>query len=190
MSHPSEWDTPRTQAFAGRLVRRREVPWGLSPGGLGEDLSEQASERAPGWGWLRFAEGLGEARAEAGIEVRFAWEFADRTERVPAPVREGLNHNQKPFHLWNVERIEEKGGLGLRPVEPYRLGGAAADPEARGMPREFPTATGALEEERERAERERAAERAEVEARRRVWRQSLPFGRAEEAPEVEPREGR
>lgn len=178
------WDTPDTHAFCRRLLRRREQPWGLSPGALGAEL-DRAGEAARGARWLRFAAARGGASLGEVTGARTEWRVADPQERIPDRVREGLNYNQKPFHLWNVERIVEKHGLELEPLDPYRLGGAAADPEPRGMPSD-PVST-SLEARRLAAlEREqRAANLREAEARRRLWRQPLPFGQREEPADAD-----
>ncbi|MBL4849473.1 MAG: hypothetical protein JKY65_28420 [Planctomycetes bacterium] len=173
------WDDAKSRAFCARLVARREVSWGLSPGGLGQLLVEQ---EAPGWAWLAFAERLGEASSWGALESRLLVAEGDRTTSVPASVREGLNANQKPFHLWNVERIVEKPHYRLVEEPPYRVGGAAAeDPDApRGMPSDTTTTTRQLCAELEGEARARAREELEALARKRVWSQPTPFGKSEE----------
>lgn len=176
------WDDAQARAFVARLVKRREVRWGLSPGGLGELLSEHALHSSPGWAWDAFAARLSEGRAQVGVEGRFQVEEGDRTTSVPAPVREGLNHNQKPFHLWNVERIVEKPFYMLEEEPPYRVGRAAdEDPNApRGMPRDVANSSSELAAELQEEAATRAAEAAQVVARRALWGQALPFGRSED----------
>jgi len=178
----SGWDDERARAFAARLIKRHEATWGLSPGGLGERLRAHAEEAAPGWTADAFAARISGAHAQEGVEERFRVEEGDRTTSVPAPVREGLNHNQKPFHLWNVERIVEKPYYMLEPQDPYRVGLAAEDdPEApRGMPQDASSSSAELVAELDREAAARAAEAAAADARRALWGQALPFGKREE----------
>ena len=180
----SGWDDERARAFAARLIKRHQTTWGLSPGGLGERLRAHAEEAAPGWTADAFAARISAAHAQAGVEGRFRVEEGDRTTSVPAPVREGLNHNQKPFHLWNVERIVEKPYYLLEPQAPYRVGLAAEDdPQTpRGMPQGLPSSSAELVQELESEAAAKAAEAAAAAARRALWEQALPFGQREEEP--------
>lgn len=175
------WDDERSRAFVARLVKRHVATWGLSPGGLGELLREHVDEVAPGWAVDAFAARITAAHAQEGLEARFRVEEGDRTTSVPARVREGLNDNQKPFHLWNVERIVEKSYYMLETQEPYRVGLAADDdPDApRGMPQAQPSSSAELAQELDREAAARAAEAAAAAARRALWDQPLPFGKTD-----------
>lgn len=175
------WDDERSRAFVARLVRRHVATWGLSPGGLGELLHQLLDEVGPGTAVAAFAARVCAAHAQEGLEERFRVEEGDRTTSVPARVREGLNDNQKPFHLWNVERVVEKPYFMLETQAPYRVGLAAdEDPDApRGMPQGRPSSSAELARALEEEAAARAAEDAAAAARRALWDQPLPFGREE-----------
>ncbi|HBP21673.1 MAG TPA: hypothetical protein DEA08_28295, partial [Planctomycetes bacterium] len=170
----ADWETPALRAFAGRLVQRRS-----RTGAVGERAHQH-----PSWGEraLAFCRRLVEASAGEGVERRFEWELMDR-EQVPAKVRKGMNEAQKPFHLWNVERIEETGQYQLVPGPRYVVGEATKDLAPRGMPQGVETATRALRAWLDAQELEDLRVRMNERRFRELLRQPLPYGRGDEDDE-------
>ncbi|MGE0711486.1 MAG: hypothetical protein AB7N76_24505 [Planctomycetota bacterium] len=171
------WDSPTLRSFAERLVRRR-----LDVGEVGAGALAHPSAGARS---AEFVEQVLRDRARAGAEARFAWNVLGRDE-VPRHVLEQMNRVQKPFQLWNVQRVEVKGAFELVPQEPFRVGGAAAPSGEEGMPRALPTSTAALRGLREEQEMEEMRARMNRQRFRQLLRDPLPYGKRDDEPEDAP----
>ncbi len=171
---PSAWDDEEAQAFAARVERRRDLPL-----------------QAEGWGAHRlvldavdlFAAGRELAATIAGRALP-RWETKERDRaKTPERVRIGLQkYFQKPFHLWNVERIVDATPFKLVRQPPWTVGQAATLTDEQRPPRSFEKATRALVRLAEEARAWKAYDRAALEARRRLLVDPLPFGKKDDAP--------
>lgn len=176
---PGEWDDEEAQAFAARVERRRDLPI-----------------QAEGWGAHRlvldavdlFAAGRELPATIAGRALP-RWETKERDrEKIPEPVRIGLQkYFQKPFHLWNVERIVESTPFQLVPQPPWTVGQAATLTDEQRPPRTFEKATRALVRLTEEARAWKAYDRTALAARRRLLVDPLPYGKPDDpAPDAAP----
>jgi hypothetical protein len=127
------WDDPALREFAERLVRRRE-PRLTDPGPRGADAVE----------WF-----LGQVEPAVKAQETIRARFEPPTGDIPGSVKIGMSDCQKPFHLWNVNRIEDKPGTFVK-EPPYTLGAAAAI-EREGLPGKVVPASRLAERAREDA---------------------------------------
>lgn len=172
------WDDAEVAAFAARVERRRDLPL-----------------QAEGWGAHRvvadavdlFAAGRELAATIAGRALP-RWETKERDrETIPERVRVGLQkYFQKPFHLWNVERIVEVAPFKLVHQPRWTVGEAAALSEEQRPPRTFEKATRALVKLIEEARAWRSYDRVALAARKRLLVDPLPFGRKDDGPDGAP----
>jgi len=125
------------QRFAARLTRTRSHE-GLGPRCellrfRGEDADRFAARR--------------ELSTTLAGRVGPRWECRELTDKdIPAGVTKGMRRNQKPFHLWNVERIEHDDSLKFDRIDGLIIGRAAALPEELRPPRKLKKATRVLRE--------------------------------------------
>ena len=175
------WESPALRAFAGRLVQLRSRTGAVGARAQGHP---SRGERA-----LAFCERLARASAKEGVQRRFEWSQLER-EQIPSKVRKGMNEAQKPFHLWNVERIDESGPYRMVPGPRYVVGEATQDLAPRGMPKGVETSTRALRAWLEGQEMEELRQRMNERRFRELLRQPLPYGRSEDEPAGSPAGGR
>jgi hypothetical protein len=166
------WDTEEARAY-GDVVARRfhvvRVPWADVRAGWRSGSDRLASFAA----WLERA---------AGTSDRVAPRLDVREVDAPGGVRRALESCQKPFQLWNVERIEAVETFALKPVTPLRVGQAAQLSEEQRPPRKIDKATRTLVDLlEERAFRALMDEKNRAQQAR-IWIDPLPFGVAEEEP--------
>jgi hypothetical protein len=171
---PRAWDDEEAAAFAARVERRLDLPL-----------------QAEGWGAQRlvadavdlFAAGRELAATIAGRALP-RWETKERDkETIPERVRIGIQkYFQKPFHLWNVERIVDVTPFQLVHQPPWRVGQAAALTEEQRPPRTFEKATRALVKLVDEARAWKAYDRTALEARKRLLVDPLPYGKEDDAP--------
>ncbi len=166
------WEgSPELQAFAGRLVRARRHR-GLGP------RCERLRPR--GEAIDRFAAAR-EYSTTLAARLDPRWACAPR-EELPDAVRRALQRCQKPFHLWNVERVEHGDGPAFERRDPLRVGAGAALPEELRVPRRVAKASRAL---REWIDEEGFRDAMlEMDRRRfqKLLREPLPFGRKDDDP--------
>lgn len=171
---PSAWAaTPELQAFAARVIRSRRHR-GLGP--RAERL------RSAGEAIDRFAAGREYSTTLAGrVDPRWACPERDRDD-LPESVAKALKRCQKPFHLWNVERVEHEDPLAFERRDGLRVGGAALVPDDLRVPRRVEKASRALREWlEEQAFRDTMVK---MDRRRflRLLRDPLPYGRKDDEP--------
>lgn len=163
-----DWD--ELASFAARLVSARSYE------GVGDRC---ARARHPGEAIDRFA-----ARRE--LSVTIAGRAGARAKvgeaSIPEAVTGGLKHNQKPFHLWNVERAVHDPPAAFEPQPAVRLGTAAVLPEELRVPRRLKKATHVLEECVDSASMRDDMAKLDRLQFLQLLRRPLPFGRPEDPP--------
>ncbi len=165
---PPPWDSERGHAFAAWVVARRgpidtlDAALGGHPRTPGEALDAFAAARV--------------ARSEREGPGRVV------EAEVPARVGRALKHCQKPFQLWNVNRIEQTYDFELKPGPELKVGGAASLPEELRPPRQLEKATAALMAWIDDQAFEAMIAKGNRERARRVWREPLPFGKPDPRP--------
>ncbi len=168
------WDDEEAAAFAARLERRLDLPLQAEGWGAGRLVADAVD---------LFAAGRELAATIAGRALP-RWETKERDrEAIPERVRIGLQkYFQKPFHLWNVERIVDSTPFKLVRQPPWRLGQAAKLTDEQRPPRTFEKATRALVKLVEEARAWRSYDRTALAARKRLLVDPLPFGKQDDAP--------
>ncbi|MCO5167045.1 MAG: hypothetical protein M9894_11840 [Planctomycetes bacterium] len=164
---------PELQAFAARLVRARRHR-GVGPRCERLRFRGEAADR--------FAAGRELSTTIAGRAApRWACPPLD-PDAIPEAVTKGLRRNQKPFHLWNVERIEEDEPLAFERQQPLRLGAAARLPDELRVPRRIEKATRALKAWLDDQEFHATVAKMDRQRFRRLLREPLPYGRKDDEP--------
>ena len=133
-----EWDSPSLRELAERLVARRE-PRPTSTTSRGSAAVE----------WF-----LGQVGPAEKTQETIRGRFERPTGDIPGTVKVAMSDCQKPFHLWNVNRVEENAGAFVK-EPPYTLGAAAAT-EREGLPGKVVPASRLAERAREDASLARA----------------------------------
>lgn len=172
---PGDWDGPAGREFAERLERSRLLPlhadgWGAGPPTAGERVDAFAARRA----------------LEATIAGRSRSAEPDDA-RCPNALKTGMRACQKPFHLWNVERQEMGDPPAPERVEALVVGRAAGVPEELRPPRSIEKATPALVDWVLGQQLRREMDRRDLQARRQLLVDPLPFGKPDEPAEPEGR---
>lgn len=164
---------PELAAFAARLVRARRHR-GVGP------RCERARSR--GEAIDRFAAGREYSTTLAGrVDPRWACRELERDD-LPESVIKGLQRCQKPFHLWNVERVEHDEALDFERLDALRVGRAAALPEDLRVPRRVEKASGALREWVEEQAFREAMLKMDRRRFQKLLRDPLPYGRSDDDP--------
>jgi hypothetical protein len=161
---------PALAAFAAHLIRRR------AHDGLGPRCERL---RSRGEAIDRFAAGRELASTLAG-RVGPRWETGAR--EVPEPVTKGLRRCQKPFHLWNVERVEHDDPLTFERVSGLIVGRAAALPEELRPPRTLKKASRALREWIDEQAFHVVMQKMDKKRHAKLLRDKLPYGRKDDDP--------
>lgn len=164
---------PELQEFARRLVRARRHR------GVGPRCERL---RFRGEAVDRFAAGRELSTTIAG-RVAPRWDCPPLgDDAIPDGVTKGLRRNQKPFHLWNVERVEEDEPLAFERQQPLRVGAAARLPEELLVPRRIEKATRALKAWLDDQEFQATVAKMDRQRFRRLLREPLPYGRKDDEP--------
>jgi hypothetical protein len=165
------WEAAEARAFVDLVVGRREHQgpregWAAHPW-AGEAIDRFAARRAL------------EATVAGRVLPRWACPPLD-PDAISDRVRTAIQHNQKPFHLWNVERVEHEDPFDFEVRDGLRLGRAATLPDELRPPRSIEKATRALRAWLEDQDFRRTLDRHDAQRRRRLWVDALPYGRKDD----------
>ncbi len=161
---PPPWEAESCRLFAGRICARH----------VGLDRLQQAlvnHPHTPGEAADRWVMRLGRARRQRPPTVRE--EAIEPPERIATAMR----RCQKPFQLWNVNRVQQTEPYALEPGPELKLGGAADLPEELRVPRRVEKATTALKEWVEDQEFEAMLRKGDARRLKQALREPLPFGK-------------